>query len=94
MDLGEGVSGPKVSKKSRKKSPGAGAHKSEKSLEKGPKSQKRKSENGFSETFRTFFETFCGLLGPGPGDFFRDFFETFWLFAPSLLLPGPRNLNA
>ena len=30
--------------------------------------------------FRTFFETFFGLLGPGPGRLFSRLFETFWLF--------------
>ena len=69
--------GPKVRKKSRKRS-----EKSKISL-----------KNGFSETFRTFFETFSGLLGPDPGRPFRDFFETFWLLALRLLLPGPRNLK-
>ena len=84
---------PKSLKKVSKKSPGAGSQKSEKSLEKGPKSQKKSLKMGFLETFRTFFETFFGLLGPGPGRLFRDFFETFWLLAPRLLLPGRRNLK-
>ena len=65
MNLGEGVSGPE-------------AKKSQKSLEKvyqgrvpkvRKKSRKRsekskKSENGFLETFRTFFETFFRLSQP------------------------------
>ena len=92
VDLGEGVSGPEA-----KKSP--------KSLEKvsrgsGPKSPKKVSKKvrkvsenpfsdfffDFSDLFRDFFRTF----GPRPRE---TFFETFWLRAPRLLLPGPRNLN-
>ena len=86
VDLGEGVSGPE-SKKSRKKSPGAGPQKSEKSLEKGPKSQKKVWKwvfGDFSDLFRDFFRTFGA---PGRETFSRLFWD-FWL-----LLPGPRNLN-
>ena len=95
MDLGEGVSGPeaKKSQKSLEKSlPGPGPKSPEK-VSKKVRKVKKKSENGFLETFRSFFETFSGLLGPRAGRLFRDFFETFWLRAPRLLLPGPRNLN-
>ena len=89
MDLGERVSGPKAKKsqKSLEKSPGAGLQKSEKSLENVRKV--KKSLMGFwrlSDLFRDFFRTFATRL-------FRDFFESFWLLAPRLALPGPRNLN-
>ena len=90
MDSGEGVSGPE-------------AKKSQKNLEKVSRGwvakvekksgKSKKSENAFVETFRTFFETFFGLLGPGPGRLFETFLETFWLFAPRLPLPGPRNIE-
>ena len=72
MDLGEGLSGPKA-----KKSP--------ESLEKVsrarvPKVRKKSRSEKYQKTnfrifltFRTFFETFLELLGPGPGRFFRDF---------------------
>ena len=70
---------PKSLKKVSKKSPGAGAQKSEKSLEKGPKSLRKpifRLSFDFSDLFRDFFRTF----GPQPWEtFFRDFFETFWL---------------
>ena len=48
---------------------------------------------GFWRLFGPFSRLFFGLLGPRAGRLFRDFFETFWLLAPRLLLPGPRNLN-
>ena len=84
-----GARSQKEAKKSRKKSPGAGAQKSEKSLEKGPKSLRKPIFRllfDFSDLLRDFFRTF----GPRPRE---TFFETFWLRAPRLLLPSPRNLN-
>ena len=68
---------PKVRKKSRKRS-----EKSKKSL-----------KMGFWRLFGPFSRLFSDFWDPGPGRLFRDFFETFWLLAPRLLLPGPRNLN-
>ena len=95
MDLGEGVSGPKA-KKSRKSlpgPPGPGVPKVQK------KSQKR-SEKSLKTHFQTFWRLFVpfsrlfsDFWDPGAGRLFRDFFETFWLLAPRLLLPGPRNPN-
>ena len=49
----------------------------------GPESLKKSLE----KLFRDFFSDF---RDPRP---FRDFFETFWLRAPRLLFPGPRNLK-
>ena len=93
MDLGEGVSGPeaKTSQKSLEKVSRARGSESLKKVSKKVRKVKKGSENGFLETSRTFFKTFFRLSGPGK--LFRDFFETFWLRAPRLLLPGPRNLN-
>ena len=80
-----GARSQKVSKKVSKKSPRAGSQKSEKSLENGPKSPK-KSENGFLETFRTFFETFFGLSGPWA----RETFSRLFGFGPRDS-PSPRS---
>ena len=95
-----GARSQKVSTKSRKSLLGPGPQKSEERLKKVSKKVrkvKKKSENGFLETFRTSFETFFRLSGPRAREtfsrLFRDFFETFWLRAPRLLLPGPRDLN-
>ena len=94
VDLGEGVSGPKA-KKSRKSllgPPGPGDPKVRK------KSRKRSEKSP-----KTHFQTFWRLFGPfsrlfsdfwDPGTAPGDFFETFWLLAPRLLLPGPRNLKS
>ena len=90
VDLGEGVSGPKAKKSQKnleKSLPGPGPKSPEK-VSKKVRKVKKKSENGFLETFRTFFETFSGLLGAPGRETFRDLLETFWLWAPRLLLPG------
>ena len=87
-----GAKSQKVSKKSRKTSRPRGP-KSPKKVSKKVRKVSKKSENGFLETFRTFFEIFFGLLGPMGREAPGDFFETFWLLAPRLLLPGPRNTN-
>ena len=90
----EGVSGPKA--KSLEKV-------SKKSLENlGPKSPKKVSKKvqkvsknpfqTFVFTFRTFFETFFGLLGARPRETFFETFSRLFGF-PRLLLPGPRNLK-
>ena len=80
----------KVSKKSRKPGPKS----LKKSLEKGPKSQK-KVRKWFFLNFSGLFETFFGLLGPGPGRLFRDLFGDFLAFGPETpSFPGPRNPNA
>ena len=84
----------KVSKKSPRGLPAPG---SQKCLQKGAKSLQKVWKwvfGDFSDLFRDFFRTF-GTPGPGgAGRLFRDFLETFWLLAPRLLLPGPRNPNS
>ena len=85
---------PKSLKKVAKKSPGPGSQKSEKTREKGPKTLQKPIFGLFFWLFGPFSRLFLGFWGPAPGDSFRDFFETFWLLAPRLLLPGPRNLNS
>ena len=74
-------------KKSRKKSPGAGVPKVRKKSRTRSENSKKKGPNMGLETFRTFSETFFGLLGlrPGPGRLFRDFLA----FGPET--PSPRS---
>ena len=100
MDLGRESLGAKSQKLSPKslekvsKSLGLGSQKSGKSLEKGPKSPPKVRKwvfGDFSDGFRDFFRTFGTPTEPGRP--FRDFLETFWLLAPRLPLPGPRNSN-
>ena len=72
VDLGEGVSGPKVkkmSKKSWKSLPGPG-HKNPKKVSK----KVRKLNSDLCLTFRTLFGTFFRLLGPGPQETFSRLF--------------------
>ena len=91
MDLGEGVSGPEA-KKSRKSLEKVSRARGPESLKKVSKKVRKVKKTiirlrfDFSNLSRDFFQTF-GTPGPG------DFFETFFLRAPRLLLPGPRNLK-
>ena len=95
-----GAKSQKVSKKSRKsleKVSRPRGPKSPKKVSKQVRKVSKKSEKmGFWRLFGPFSRLFWtfGTPGPGgPGRLFRDFLETFWLLAPRLLLPGPRNLK-
>ena len=99
MDLGEGVSGneakksPKSLEKVCRGLPAPGPQKSENCLQKGPRSQRKSLQMGFWRLFGPFSRIFFDFWGFGAGRLFRDFFQTFWLRAPRLPLPGPRNLK-
>ena len=95
MDLGEGVSGPeaKKSQKSLEKVSRARGPESLKKVSKKVRKVKKNFQNSFFWLFGPFSRLFSDFRDPGPGRLFRDFFETFWLRAPRLLLPGPRNLK-
>ena len=95
MGLGEGVSGPEAKKcqKSLEKVSRAQGPESPEKVSKKVRKVKKKSENGVFLLFGPFSRLFSDFRDPGPGGLFRDLLETFWLRAPRLLLPGPRNLN-
>ena len=73
-----GARSQKVSKKSRKKSPGTGSQKSEKKISKKVRKVKGNLKiwvlGDFSDLFRDNFQTFGA---PGPGDFFETFLRLF-----------------
>ena len=74
--MGEGVLGPKA-KKSQKSLLARGPKSPKKVSKKVRKSLKKKPFSDFFLTFRTLFETFFRLLGPGPGRLFSRLFG-FW----------------
>ena len=89
MDLGEQASGPEAqkSRKSLEKVSQGRVPKVRKKSRKWSEKSKKNLKMGFWRLFRTLSRLFSDFWDP-------DFFETFWLRAPRLPVPGPRNLKS
>ena len=90
-----GAKSQKTSPKSLEKVSRAGGPKSPKKVSKKVRKVKRTLNMGFWRLFRPLnSRLFSDFWDPRPGRlYFSGLLVTFWLFAPRLPLPGPRNLN-